>query len=66
MMLLLVSTFIGSASRFIFTVILAKMYGMNGFFAGWILSWAVEAVFSLIVYKMGVWKKNIPYKLKEN
>jgi len=59
MRLLLLSTFIGSASRLIFTVILANKYGMNGFFAGWILSWITEALFSLIVYKSGVWKREM-------
>lgn len=57
--MLLISTAIGSVSRVIATFILAVYYGMYGVYAGWALSWIMEAVFVLAVYWSGAWKKNI-------
>lgn len=60
MKLLLSATAIGSVSRILFTVIFVRQYAMNGVFIGWIISWLLEAIFSLIMYFTGIWKKSLP------
>lgn len=56
MKLLVVATFIGAFSRVIATYFAVNAYAMNGVYLGWVISWAVELVFSLVVYFAGVWK----------
>lgn len=53
--LLVGATLIGSVSRVIATYFAAKMYGMNGVYLGWVISWIAECVFSVIVYFSGTW-----------
>lgn len=57
--LLLISTGIGTVSRIAATLILAKFYGMYGVYAGWAISWILEAVYVLVVYWSGMWKKSL-------
>ena len=56
MKVLIISTALGSVSNLVFSVILVKYYGLYGIFAGWILSWIVEAIFTIIVYLSKKWK----------
>lgn len=53
---LISATTIGSIANFTASVILVKYYGMYGIFSGWVISWIVEAVFTVIVYISGRWK----------
>jgi len=32
-------------------------YGMIGFFMGWVLSWAVEAIYTVFLFFLGKWYK---------
>ena len=50
MRLLLLSTGIGAVSRIIASILLSPLLGMDGIYLGWVISWVVEASFSLIVY----------------
>ena len=57
MNILLSATIIGSVTRIIFSIILAKNYGINGIYLGWIISWIVEAIYNVIVFFAGKWRK---------
>ncbi len=48
--LLLFFTALGAVTRIAASLILAKIYGMHGVYAAWVLSWIVEAVWVVIVY----------------
>jgi len=54
---LIFATLVGSVTRIIPTMLLAPRMGMHGIFAGWIISWILEAVFTVILYFTGIWKK---------
>ncbi len=56
MKFLIIATTVGSFANLVASVILVKFYGMYGIFAGWVISWIVEAVFTVIVYISGKWK----------
>ena len=49
------STLIGASARFIASALLIPSMGMNGFYLGWVLSWAIEATFVLILLPIGWW-----------
>ena len=55
---LLSATIIGSITRIIFSIIFAKYYGIIGVYIGWVLSWIIEAIYNLLVYFFGNWRKN--------
>jgi len=57
MKLLIISTFVSSFSRIAVTVLFVGKMGMHGIFIGWVISWIVEAIFNVIIYFSGVWKK---------
>ena len=59
MSLLVIATTIGAGSRLLLSLILAPKMGMNGIYLAWVLSWAIELVYALTVYFMGLWKKTI-------
>ncbi|MBO5059864.1 MAG: hypothetical protein J6C82_03010 [Clostridia bacterium] len=66
MKLLFTSTAIGAVSRLIFTALFVEKFAMSGVFIGWVISWAVEAVFAVAMYLSGRWKKNIKgYSLQQ-
>lgn len=51
------STFASSASRIAFSYLFLYLgRGMEGFYTAWVLSWGVEAVFSVTLYFIGLWK----------
>ncbi len=57
--ILITSTVIGSVARIIASVILARYYGIYGIYAGWAVSWIVEAIFAAAVYFSGIWKRRL-------
>lgn len=57
--ILIISTVVGSISRIIASIILSKYYGIYGIWAGWAISWIVEAIFAFVIYASGVWKKSL-------
>ena len=62
MELLLISTAIGGAVRIAASLLLTSRYAMNGFYAGWAVSWVAEALFCGLVYACGIW---IPKYLRQ-
>ncbi len=62
MELLLISTAIGGAVRIAASLLLTSRYAMDGFYAGWAVSWVAEALFCRLVYACGIW---IPKSLRQ-
>lgn len=58
MRLLVSCTTLGSVARLVYTFMLVGTYGMKGVFLGWVLSWITEAVFVIVIYLSGIWKKD--------
>lgn len=56
MKFLIISTTIGSVTNFTASFVLIGQYGIYGIFAGWVISWIVEAIFVISVYFSGRWK----------
>ena len=50
MRLLIVATVLGSVARILSGLILAEIFGMDGIYIGWAISWIAEAVFLFFVY----------------
>ncbi len=50
-------TLIGSISKLIFSFFLIPKLGMNGVWAGWVLSWICEAIIAILIYRFGGWRK---------
>lgn len=59
--ILVISSAFGGVVRLTLSYILTAKLGMLGFYIGWAISWAAEAIFSLIIYLTGVW---VPKDLK--
>lgn len=55
MNLLIISTCVGTVSRTAASIFFIKLYGMNGIYIGWAISWITEAVFAAAVYFSGKW-----------
>lgn len=51
------ATLIGSITRIIPTILLVPRMGMQGVYVGWVISWILEAVFTVTLYFTGIWKK---------
>ena len=64
MKLLVVCTLLGAVSRYIATILLTPYFDYYGVFIGWVISWIAEAVFVVILYYSGIWKKEKVDKLK--
>lgn len=60
MKLLYIATSFGAVTRILLTVWLAPLYGMNGIFSAWAISWGLEAALNVILYVTGSWKKVLP------
>jgi Na+-driven multidrug efflux pump len=56
---LFISTIIGAVSRIVLTFIMAELAGMNGVFIAWVLSWVIEAIYSLIIFSGKSWLRNV-------
>ena len=54
---LFTTTLVGTVVRVAATMLLIPKFGMNGFFAGWAISWGVEAVYCLLSFFAGGWDK---------
>lgn len=54
---LLLATTLGAVVRVLSSFLLAKVNGMEGVYLGWVISWAVEAMFSVCVYFLFYHKK---------
>ena len=54
---LFTTTLVGTVVRVVATMLLIQKFGMNGFFAGWAISWGVEAVYCLLSFFAGGWDK---------
>ena len=59
---LITATLINTAARIISSIILVKFYGIYGIFAGFVVGWFIEAVYTLSVFFAGKW---IPKKLRQ-
>ncbi len=60
MKLLYIATSFGAVTRILLTVWLAPLYGMNGIYLAWVISWGLEATLNVILYVSGNWKKTLP------
>lgn len=56
---LLFFTIIGAVSRAVATLLLSRLYGMDGVYLGWVISWICEAVLVCLLYVSGIWKKQL-------
>ncbi len=56
--ILVVSTVVYSVSRFIYSYILYAMFEMYGIYIAIVLSWITEAIFGLVIYFSGKWKRD--------
>ncbi len=54
--LLMLSSTIGAAIRVGASFVLAPFYGIYGVYAGWALSWVLEAIFAVIMYFTDKWQ----------
>lgn len=61
MHLLVISTVFASAVRIAVSLPLTGALGLNGFYLGMVIAWMAEAVFVLVVYRLGLW---IPKELR--
>ncbi len=52
---LFATSFTGAAAQYLFVSLLIPSMGMSGFYLGWILSWAVEAVLCFVLFFLGGW-----------
>ena len=57
MKLLVISTLAGSVVRIAASYALSFYFGIYGVYGGWIVSWIAEAVFCIVTYFAGTWKK---------
>ena len=61
--ILVISSSFGGIVRLVLSYVLTAKLGMKGFYIGWAISWAAEAIFSIIIYFSGVW---VPRELKKD
>ncbi len=54
---LLLITFVGSASKYLFALLLFENFQIHAIWMAIILSWIVEALLCALLYLIGVWKK---------
>ena len=60
MKLLVLLTATGAVSRIVFSYIFIPIYGMQGMYIGWALSWITESVLAMASFISGIWKKDLP------
>lgn len=56
MKFLITASLIGTVARIAVTYFAVELYGMNGVYIGWVASWIIECLFSLVIYFTGLWK----------
>lgn len=54
--LLMFSSTLGAVVRVASSFVFAPFFGIVGVYAGWALSWVIEAIFAIIVYFSGKWQ----------
>jgi putative MATE family efflux protein len=52
---LFASTFTGAAAQYLLSALLIPSMGMSGFYLGWILAWAIEAVLCFVLFFLDGW-----------
>lgn len=52
---LYLTTCFAAVVRLAASALLIPFLGMNGFFAGWVISWIAEAILTLVIYLFGWW-----------
>ncbi len=57
--LLLYCTVFGAVVHIASTALLVPIYGINGVYIGWVISWILEAVLNVILYVTGAWKRSL-------
>ncbi len=63
---LVTATVVNTISRIVSSIVLVKFYGIYGIFAGFVIGWFVEAVYTLIIFFTGKWiPKNVRQEYKE-
>jgi O-antigen/teichoic acid export membrane protein len=62
MKLLVLLTATGAVSRIVFSCIFIPIYGMQGMYIGWALSWITESVLAIASFISGIWKKDMLQK----
>ena len=50
------SSAFGAAVRVIASFALVPFYGIHGVYAGWAISWIIEAIFAIIIYFSEKWQ----------
>lgn len=53
-------TCFGAVVRVTASALLIGPFGMNGFYAGWVISWGLEAVLAVLLYASGRWRRCLP------
>lgn len=59
MHIMLIACIIATISQVGLSFLFSKPLGMNGIYLGWILAWGIEAVYNIIAYFSGVWKRKL-------
>ena len=54
---LLITTLVGSGARLIISWFLIVPFGIYGYYAGWVLSWLLDGLTGVVIYKFGKWRK---------
>ncbi len=62
MKMLLVTTTFGSVVRIVATALLSPTCGIHGIYAGWVVSWILEAIFCTVTFFAGKWENNLKKK----
>lgn len=52
------SSLFAAVVRYVASALLITKFGMEGFYVGWVISWAAEAVFATLLFFFGKW--NVP------
>lgn len=52
---LIISSMLGAVGRLVFAMLLAPIYGVQGFFAASVLGWALECVYIAVLCVTGLW-----------
>ena len=59
MKLLVLLTATGAVARIVFSMIFIPLFGMQGMYIGWVLSWVTESVLAIASFVSGIWKKDL-------
>ena len=54
---LFVTTLSGSVARIIVGKMLILPFGIYGYYAGWVLSWIIDGLVGILIYRFGGWRK---------